>query len=426
MSLIYTLSILIIIATAFSYINVRFLKFPATIGIMVIAIVFSLLLVVVGRVQPEPLERIHDLLKEINFTQLLMGGMLYLLLFAGAVQININDLKEQKLAIMVFSTLSVIISTFVVGYGLYFILHYALPLVGIETHISLIYCLLFGALISPTDPIAVLSILKEAKVSKALETKVTGEALFNDGMAVIAFTLIYNIAQGTEQLNDITFGSVSWMLVKEIAGGILVGMILGYLAFEGMVRTGDYKLSVLLTLSVVIGGYMISQAMEISGPLTMVSAGLVVGNANRKYAEIKHIENNFLRTFWELTDEILNAILFLLMGFEIIQIPSLHNYWIAGIVGIIMVLFARYVSIKLPTLVIPFKEKFTKGTMLILVWGGLRGGVSIALALSISSDLHQRDIIVAITYFVVVFSIIVQGLSIGKMAKKINCEAGCM
>lgn len=426
MSLFYTLSILIIIATAFAYINARFLKLPSTIGIMAIAIVFSLALVVIGRIEPKPLAEIHQLLDSLDFTQLLMGGMLYFLLFAGAIQLNINDLKEEKLPIMVFSTLSVIISTFVVGYGLYFILHYLLPLVGIVTPISLIYCLLFGALISPTDPIAVLSILKQAKVSKALETKVTGESLFNDGMAVIAFTLIYNIAQGTEQVSDITFGFITWMLVKEIAGGILVGMALGYLAFQGMVRTGDPKLSVLLTLSVVIGGYIISQAMEISGPLTMVSAGLVIGNANRKYSEIKHIENNFLRTFWELTDEILNAVLFLLIGFEVILIPSLHNYWISGIVGIFIVLFARYISIKLPTLIIPFKEKFSKGTMLILVWGGLRGGVSIALALSIAADMNQRNIIVSITYFVVVFSIIVQGLSIGKMAKKIKCEEGCM
>lgn len=421
MGLFYSFSILIIIATAFAYINARFLKLPSTIGIMVIAIIFSLVLVIVGRITPEPLEQVHHLLDDVDFTQLLMGGMLYFLLFAGAIQININDLKEQKLSIIVFSTLSVVISTFVVGFGLYYTLGFLLPLVGIHFNLSLIYCLLFGALISPTDPIAVLSILKEAKVSKALETKVTGESLFNDGMAVIAFTLIYNLAQGTEQLSDITFLSISWLLVKEIAGGILVGLGLGYLGFHAMIRTGDYKLSVLITLSIVIGGYIISQAMGISGPLTMVSAGLVIGNANRKYSEIKHIENNFLRTFWELTDEILNAVLFLLIGFEVLLIPTLKNYWLAGIISILIVLIARYVSIKIPTLIIPFKEKFSKGTLFILVWGGLRGGVSIALALSVA-DLAFRDAIVSITYFVVVFSIVVQGLSIGRIAKKIQCE----
>jgi len=422
MGLFYSFSILIIIATAFAYINARFLKLPSTIGIMVIAIVFSVGLVIIGKSVPEPLQQIHRVLDDINFTQLLMGGMLYFLLFAGAIQININDLKEQKSVIIVFSSLSVIISTFVVGFGLYYILSWLFPLIGVTNQVSLIYCLLFGALISPTDPIAVLSILKEARVSKGLETQVTGEALFNDGIAVIAFTLIYNIAQGTEQVSDITFGSLSWLLVKEVVGGICVGLALGYIAFHGMIKTGDYKLSVLITLSVVIGGYMISQAMGISGPLTMVSAGLVIGNASRKYSEIKHIENNFLRTFWELTDEILNAVLFLLIGFELLLVPALQNYWIIGLISIVMVLFARYVSIKIPTLIIPFREKFSKGTFFILVWGGLRGGVSIALALSITGDQTYRDAIVAATYFVVVFSIVVQGLSIGKIAKKIQCE----
>lgn len=424
MGLFYSISVLIIIATVFAYINIRFLKLPTTIGIMLIAIIFSLALVIIGSFTTEPLDKVHHLLDDINFSQLLMGGMLYFLLFAGAIQININDLKEQKLPIIIFSTISVIISTFVVGFGLYYIFSLIFPLIGVTTPPPLIYCLLFGALISPTDPIAVLSILKEAKVSKALETKVTGESLFNDGMAVIAFTVIYNIAQGTEQVSDITFLSVSWLLVKEIVGGIIVGLILGYIAFHAMVKTGDNKLSVLITLSVVISGYMISQAMGISGPLTMVSAGLVVGNANRKYAEVKHIENSFLRVFWELTDEIMNAILFLLIGFELLLVPALQNYWIIGSISIVMVLLARYVSIKIPTLLIPFREKYSKGTLLILVWGGLRGGVSIALALSINAEQIYRDAIIAATYFVVVFSIIVQGLTIGKMARKIKCEEG--
>lgn len=421
MGLFYSFSILIIIATVFSYINIRFFKLPSTIGIMVITIIFSLALVIIGKINPYPLNEIILLLSDLDFNQLLMGGMLYFLLFAGAIQMNMNDLRVQKLPVIVFSTLSVIISTFVVGFGLYYLLGYLLPLAGIHIQMSLLYCLLFGALISPTDPIAVLSILKEARVSKALETKVIGESLFNDGMAVVLFTLIYSLAEGSEQLSDLTFLSVSWLLVKEIVGGVLVGLALGYLAFHAMVRTGDYKLSVLITLSVVIGGYMISQAMDISGPLTMVCAGIVIGNANRKYVEIKHIENNFLRTFWELTDEILNAVLFLLIGFEVLRIPTLQNYWIAGVICILIVLIARYISIRIPTFIIPFHERFSKGTIIILVWGGLRGGVSIALALSIT-DSYYRDVIVSITYFVVVFSIVIQGLSIGKIAKNLKCE----
>lgn len=420
MGLFYSFSILIIIATIFAYINARFLKLPSTIGIMVITMIFSVCLVIGGRIDSEPLQRVSGLIQDIDFSQLLMGGMLYFLLFAGAVQINIHDLEEQKLPIIVFSTLSVIISTFVVGFALYYVLGVILPLIGIKTQISLIYCLLFGAIISPTDPVAVLSILKEAKVGKSLETKVTGEALFNDGVAIIAFSVIYNIAQGTEQIVDISVFSISWLLVKEIFGALLVGITLGYIGFYGMKTTDDYKLTVLITLSVVIIGYIISQAMSISGPLTMVSAGILIGNANRKYSEKKHIENTFLKTFWELTDEILNAVLFLLIGFELILIPDLNKYWAMGITAIIVVLFARYISIKIPTLIIPFREKFSKGTFAILVWGGLRGGVSIALALSIN-DIAHRHMIVAITYFVVVFSIVVQGLSIGKIARSIKC-----
>lgn len=417
----YSLSILLILATVFSYINIRFLKFPSTIGLMVIAITFSLVLVILGRVDQQPLDDIHHLLQNVNFSQLLMGGMLYFLLFAGAIQVDIKDLKEQKISIIVFSTLSVVISTFVVGFALYYILYLIFPLIGVDAEVSLIYCLLFGALISPTDPVAVLSILKEAKVNKALETKITGESLFNDGVAVILFTVIYNIAQGTEQLIDITFVSTSWLLIKEIFGAILVGLAIGYVAFYAIKSILDEKVTILITLSVVLGGYMASQALGISGPLTMVTAGLVVGNAGRKYSKKQHWDINFMKIFWELIDEILNAILFLLIGFELLLIPDLRNYWIMGVIAIVVVLFARYVSIKIPVIVIPFHESFSRDTLRILVWGGLRGGVSIALALSIG-DSPYRDAVVAVTYAVVVFSIIVQGLSIGRLAKNMECK----
>lgn len=415
-----SLSVLIIIATLFSYINTRFLKFPSTIGLMIITIVFSLLLVILGRIDQEPLNEVYTLLNHINFTQLLMGGMLYFLLFAGAIQINIKDLREQKRSIIVFSTLSVVVSTFIVGFLLYYIFQLILPLLGVQIEVSLIYCLLFGALISPTDPVAVLSILKEAKVSKPLETMVTGESLFNDGVAVILFTVLYNIAQGTEQVADITFISISWLLIKEIFGALLVGFLLGVVAFYAIKTTVDDKLTILITISVVISGYMISQAMGISGPLTMVTAGLLIGNASRSYSKRNHWDIKFEHIFWELIDEILNAILFLLIGFELLLMPDLRGYWIIGFISIVIVLFARYISIRLPMSVIPLKEKLSSGTVTILVWGGLRGGVSIALALSIGDGVY-RDPLVAVTYFVVVFSIIVQGLSIGRLAKRIKC-----
>ena len=412
MELYYSLSVLIIIATVFSYINFRFLKLPSTIGIMVMAIICSVFLVIIGSFNPVPLRNMYQLVDHIDFTKLLMGGMLYFLLFAGAIQVNLDDLKEEKIPIIVFSSVSVIISTFVVGFLLYYILIHLLPLVGIAHPVSLIYCLLFGAIISPTDPIAVLVILKNTRFSKSLETKITGEALFNDGMAIILFTVIYSIARGQEQLTDISFLSVSWLLVKEALGALIIGTVLGYTGFYAIKKVDDYKFTVLVTLSVVMGAYMISQALGISGPLTMVSAGIIIGNESRKYSRKRRENIDFVKTFWELIDEVLNTILFLLIGFELLLIPDLNRYWVSGLTAIAVVLFARYLSIKVPTLV--FKEDYSGKTITILVWGGVRGAVSIALALSVGDMLH-RSVIVAITYFVVVFSIVVQGLSLKKL-----------
>ncbi len=419
MGLYFSFAILIIIATVFSYINARFLKLPSKIGLMVVTMVFSVVIVIIGRFNQHPLEDLYHLINTIDFTQLVMGGMLYFLLFAGAIQININDLKVEKSSIIIFSTLSVFISTVIVGFTLYYALRFFMPLVGLDVHLSLIYCLLFGALISPTDAIAVLGILKDANVSKSIETKVTGEALFNDGVAVVLFTLLYSIAQGKEQLIDITVASVSWLLFKEIFGALIVGLLLGYIGFYAMKTSGDDKLNVLITLSVVISGLLISQTLDVSGPLTMVFAGIVIGNIGRNYSKKEHKSYDFVKAFWELSDEILNALLFLLIGFEILLIPHLNHYFLAGLLGIVIVLASRYLSIKIPNVIIPFWEKFSSGTFFILVWGGLRGGVSITLALSITDPAH-RNPIVAITYFVVVFSIVVQGMTIGKLSQKIK------
>lgn len=418
MELYYSFSVIIVIATLFAYINNRFFKLPSTIGIMVIAMIVSILLVfVVSHVWGDPLNDLATLFRSIDFTDVLMNGMLGFLLFAGAIHINLSDLKEQKAPVVVFSTLSVIISAFVVGLALYYLLNTLLPIVNIHLEIPYIYCLLFGALISPTDPIAVLSILKEAKVSKSLETKVAGESLFNDGVAVVIFAVILQVAEGGSV--DLTFSHISWLFIKEAIGGLLVGAGLGLLGAKMMKTANDYKISVLITLSVVMGGAMISHLMHISGPLMMVAAGLIIGESKRKRMESEEFSNNNLGTFWELIDEVMNAILFLFIGFELILIPHLERYWLIGTICIGVVLFARYISIKVPTVLIPFKEKFSSGTIKILVWGGLRGGVSIALALSIPEGPYKQ-VIIAATYFVVVFSIIVQGLSIGNLAKKIK------
>lgn len=407
MELYYSFSVLIVIASFFMYLNHRFLKLPATIGIMIIAMTVSVFMVLCGNALfPDTLKDFSQLIREFDFTEVLMGAMLNFLLFAGGIHVNINDLKEQKGPVMIYSTLGVIISTFVVGYAVYFIL----PLVGIE--LSLIYCLLFGALISPTDPIAVLGILKKANVSKSLETKIAGESLFNDGVAVVVFAILLALAQGAAI--DLSVKHITLLLFQEAGGGILLGVLLGYTASRAMRNIDDYKLSVLTTLSVVMGGYLIARYFHFSSPLTMVAAGLFMGNFNKKFT-MTSVTKDYLNKFWELIDEIMNAILFLFIGFELLLIPDLANYWLPGLIAIVVVLLARAISIWLPTKIIPFKNKFSNHTLKVLVWGGIRGGVSIALALSIANG-EQKDIILSITYFVVVFSIIVQGLTIGKVA----------
>jgi CPA1 family monovalent cation:H+ antiporter len=419
MELYYTVSILIVLASLFAYLNVRFLKLPSTIGVMVIAMAVSIILVATGSIFPKTLHGLSELIQKSDFTELLMGAMLNFLLFAGAIHINIKDLREQRGPVVVFSTISVIISTFVVGTLIYFI-----PIKDLE--IPYIYCLLFGALISPTDPVAVLSILKQANVRKSLETKIAGESLFNDGVAVVVFAVILELAEG--KAADLTAWNVVWLLIKEAGGAFILGLTLGISASRAMRKVDDYKVSVLITLSVVMGGYLIARELHISGPLTMVFAGIMIGNLRKRFA-MSATTKDYLDKFWELNDEILNAILFLVIGFHLLMIKDLNDYWIPGTCAIILVLFSRFISIWLPTKFIRFKERFSKGTIKILVWGGLRGGVSIALALSMHDNPYKNTLL-AITYFVVVFSIIVQGLTIGKVATRIlrkenACKPNC-
>ncbi|ALR32010.1 sodium:proton antiporter [Chryseobacterium sp. IHB B 17019] len=415
MELYYSFSALIVLASIFSYLNYRFLKLPSTIGIMVIAIVVSIFLVSFGKtILPRTFGHLNNLMISIDFTEVLMGAMLNFLLFAGGIHINIDDLKEQFRPVVIFSTAGVVISTFVVGFGMF----YLLPLVGIQ--LPFIYCLLFGALISPTDPVAVLSILKQANVSKALETKVAGESLFNDGMAVVVFTVILQLAIGNKV--DLGVESIGILLLKEAGGGLLLGVVLGWVTSRLMREVDDYIISVLVTLSVVMGGYLIARQMHISGPLTMVAAGLFMGNFNMKF-KMKSVTQDYLIKFWELIDEILNAVLFLFIGFELLMIKDLRLFMIPGALAIVVVLLARFISIWGPTKFMSFKTRFSPQTVKVLVWGGIRGGVSIALALSIPKN-EYSNIVLSITYCVVVFSIIVQGLTIGKVAnpKKIAKE----
>lgn len=415
MELYYSFSALIVLASIFAYLNYRFLKLPSTIGIMVIAIVVSIILVFFGEnFLPRTFGHLNNLMNSIDFTEVLMGAMLNFLLFAGGIHININDLKEQLRPVVIFSTAGVVISTFIVGFGMF----YLLPLVGLQ--MPFIYCLVFGALISPTDPVAVLSVLKQANVSKSLETKVAGESLFNDGMAVVVFTVVLQLAVGKEV--DLGIENIGLLLIKEAGGGLFLGVLLGWITSRLMREVDDYIISVLVTLSVVMGGYLIARQMHISGPLTMVAAGLFMGNFNVKF-KMKSITQDYLIKFWELIDEILNAVLFLFIGFELLMIKDLKHFMIPGVVAIVVVLIARFISIWGPTKFMSLRTRFSPQTVKVLVWGGIRGGVSIALAMSIPKS-EYSEIILSITYCVVVFSIIVQGLTIAKVAnpKKIESE----
>ncbi|HMV09857.1 MAG TPA: sodium:proton antiporter [Cyclobacteriaceae bacterium] len=407
MELYYSFSVLIVLTAIFSYLNLRYLKLPSAIGIMLLAMIVSISLVIAGKSYPDMFTGFTDIIASVDFTEVLMGSMLNFLLFAGAIHISLHDLRKQRIPVMIFSTIGVIISTFTVGTILYF------TFIVLGVTIPFIECLVFGALISPTDPIAVIGILKKAGIRKSLEIKVAGESLFNDGVAVVLFAVLLQLARGSEV--DLTFLHISGLFLQEAGGGLLMGLLLGFIASQGIKRINSYNVTVMITLAVVMGGYLVTRALHISGPLTMVAAGLVIGNYGKAVA-MSVADKDYLDKFWELIDEILNAMLFLIIGFELLLIPNLQQYWLIGPLTILIVLLARFFSIWLPIKFVPNIGSFDARTITILVWGGLRGGVSVALALTIDDHLHH-NLFMAITYYVVVFSIVVQGLTVGKLTQ---------
>jgi CPA1 family monovalent cation:H+ antiporter len=409
MNLFHTFSILIVLSALFAYINFRYLKLPASIGLMLIAFVASIVLFIIGTLFPDILSEVTVFIKSFDFSELLLGSMLSFMLFAGAIHINIDDLKREKIPILAFSTISVVLSTFIVGGATYYIL----PFFGLN--ISFISCLLFGSLISPTDPIAVLSILKSVNVPKSLETKIAGESLFNDGVAVVVFITIWEAARSPELP---TFTEIAKLFLQEAVGGMLLGFLVGYFGFRLMRSINNYKVEVLITLAIVMGGYTLASLIHVSGPLAMVVAGILVGNQGKKYA-MSDETREYVSKFWELLDDILNAILFVLIGLELLVVENIGSYVWIGLLTILIVITVRYLTVLIPSFLIRFRDKFDHKTVLVLTWGGLRGGISIALALSISTNL-DKDLWVSLTYFVVAFSILVQGLSIGKLIKKLK------
>jgi CPA1 family monovalent cation:H+ antiporter len=407
MDIYFIVSVLVVLAALFGYINVRFLKLPNTIGLMLISIAFTLVIFGISYFDDTLLNAEKYILTRIDFRTVLLDIMLSFLLFAGALHTNFEKLRVQRWPVLSFATVGVLISTFLVGTGLYYILQ----LLGMP--IDYIYCLLFGALISPTDPIAVLGILKKVGIPKKLETKIVGESLFNDGVGVVVFLTIFNIAS----LGNADTMEVVKLFGQEVVGGILLGVLIGWITYRLMRTIDDYDIEVILTLAAVMGGNALAHELHVSAPLAMVAAGLLVGNETVRNSAMSEITENYVDKFWELTDILLNTLLFVLIGMEMLVLTFDYDYMLAGILAIPLVLICRYISLLFPIRFFSKRMGFVPNTHLIMTWGGLRGGISIALALGLTAEM-ERDLFLVITYFVVVFSIVVQGLTVGKLVRK--------
>jgi len=402
---------LVVLAAAFGYLNVRFLKLPNTIGLMVITIVFTLAVLALSYFDTTLLNAEKYIITQIDFETVLLDIMLSFLLFAGALHTNFEQLKVQRWPVLIFATLGVLVSTFLVATAMF----YSLQWLGLQ--VDYIYTLLFGALISPTDPIAVLGILKQAGVPKKLETKIVGESLFNDGVGVVIFLTIFQIASARGV--DIEPVEILKLFGKEVIGGILLGLFLGWITYRLMKSINDYDIEVIITLAAVMGGTVIAQKFHLSAPLAMVTAGLIVGNSTVRQSAMSEITESYVDKFWELIDILLNTILFVLIGMEMLVLALEGNYIIAGLIAIPIVLVCRFTSLLFPINFFKKRLDFVPNTNLIMTWGGLRGGISIALALGLTQEMH-RDLFLVITYVIVVFSIIVQGLTVGKLVKRLE------
>ena len=410
LSLLEISAVFLSITALLAYVNHRFVGLPTTIGVMVISILLSIVAIFLGFLGFDQLIDYEvSLLNQLDFTEVLLDGMLSMLLFAGALHVNIGDLKRYKLPIGVLAGIGTIVSAALIAIALYFML----PLFGFG--LPFIWCLLFGALISPTDPIAVMGILASAGAPKSIETVIAGESLFNDGLGVVIFVLLLGILSS----GDIpTANYIAHTFAVEAGGGIIFGLILGAILYYLLKSIDSYQEEVLLTLAGVLGGYALASHWHLSGPLAMVMMGLMVGNRGRELA-MSDKTRHYIDLFWELIDEILNAILFVLIGLEIVVIAYSGNLFIAGALTIVIALLARFIVVGMTTKTLSRQLNLPKGAWKVLTWGGLRGGISVALVLQLPTG-SERDILLALTYAVVVFSILVQGLSVGKVARSIR------
>ncbi|MCL4109840.1 UNVERIFIED_CONTAM: hypothetical protein GTU68_028749 [Idotea baltica] len=377
---------------------------------MLIACIFSALVFVAGSFNHEFQDTVTGFISKIDFKTLLLDVMLSFLLFAGALHTNFEKLKEYRWPILTFATLGVLVSTFLVGGFVYLLLQL------FNLDISFIYCLLFGALISPTDPIAVLGILKKAKVPKNLEIKIVGESLFNDGVGVVVFLTIFNIASASHGEHQ---QSIALLFLQEVGGGLVLGLIAGWATWKLMKTIDNWEVEVMITIALVLGVHWIAVFFHLSGPLAVVAAGLLVGTKKYRITSMSEQTEDYIDKFWELIDTYLNAILFVLIGLEILILPFDWSYVLLGLLIVPIVLLSRYISLAPSVAIFNKYLDFVPKTALIMTWGGLRGGISIALALSLT-DAMNKDLFLIITYIVVVFSILIQGLTISQLVKALK------
>ncbi len=405
---------LIGLSAIFGYVNYRYLRLPHTIGLVMIALAASLVIILVEVLHPESpvLEIITGVLLQIDFYDTVMHGMLSFLLFAGALHVDFAVFKTRARAIALMATVGILISTFLIGWASWFILNvFGIPM-------PFIWALVFGALISPTDPVAVLGLFKTVDVPETLEAKMAGESLFNDGVGVVVFTVVLAIAMGgSDHGGAVDALSVGKLFLEEAVGGAVLGLIAGYAGYRAMHRIDEHNLEVLITLALVMVTYALAIRLHMSGPIAMVLAGLFIGNKGMKYA-VSDTTRDYIRKFWSLVDEILNSVLFLLIGLEVLVIARLVDHAGVALLLIPVSLFARWVAVAVPISILSRWSTFTKGAIPILTWGGLRGGIAVALALSLPMN-EYKPTILTITYAVVLFSIIVQGLTIKPLVERI-------
>lgn len=410
MTILQIASLLIVLAGAFGAINYLFLQLPPAIGILIVALLASFAVLGFDLLIPSlgVADAVRSTVLEIEFSEVLLEGMLGLLLFAGALHVKLSDLKRKWLVVMLMATIGIALSTMIVGVGFSWL-----------TGIPLMIALVFGALISPTDPVAVLGVLREAELEKSLETKIAGESLFNDGVGYVVFLVLVGLAfpHGDDHASGLS--GAAQLFVQEALGGALLGIILGWLTFRVMRRIDDYSLEVLITLGLAFGGYELAVYLHVSAPIMAVCAGLLIGDIGAKHG-MSEETRRYVDAFWKLIDEILNAVLFLMIGVEVFAVAFDFEYLTAGIASIVLALIARLAAVAVPILMLKPFRAFSQGVIPIMTWGGLKGGISVALALSLP-DGEWKPLILTATYVVVIFSIIVQGLTVAKLSERVGC-----